>query len=150
MILQANTGPTSCTRQTFTDSSTTLYYTVRIGGQEVYQDEVTQTINKVAQNDAMNFSGTYQNVSVVMEPGDSSHWRFQFIIGVSARPHAHNGVGSSSTAEVSSWKVSCTNPMRQFTSMRQDEPTYKSNRICHLDLKTYAMKMGDMGSSRQR
>jgi len=71
MILQANTGPTSCTRQTFTDSSTTLFYTVRIGGQEVYQDEVTQTINKVAQNDAMNFSGAYQNVSVVMEPGDS-------------------------------------------------------------------------------
>ena len=71
MILQANTGPTSCTRLTLTDSSTSLYYTVRIAGQEVYQEEVTQTINKVAQNDAMNFSGAYQNVSIVMEPGDT-------------------------------------------------------------------------------
>ncbi|MEK9731698.1 MAG: hypothetical protein VW230_08065, partial [Candidatus Poseidoniales archaeon] len=57
MILQTNSGPTSCTRQTFTDSSTSLFYTVRVAGQEVYQEEVTETINKVTQNDAMNFSG---------------------------------------------------------------------------------------------
>ncbi|MDA0715583.1 MAG: hypothetical protein O3A74_03365 [archaeon] len=71
MILQTNSGPTSCTRQTFTDSSTSLFYTVRVAGQEVYQEEVTETIDKVTQNDAMNFSGAFQNVSLVMEPGDT-------------------------------------------------------------------------------
>ena len=73
MILQANSGPTSCTRagMNFVDSSTTLYYSVSIGSEQVYADEVTNVIDKTTQNDAMNFSGSFQNVTLDMGPGDS-------------------------------------------------------------------------------
>ncbi len=70
-IIEGGGGPQSCTRQTWTDSSTTLSYSVSVGGSEVYSTDVTQTLDTSAENDAMNFSGEMQNVSLSMAPGDS-------------------------------------------------------------------------------
>ena len=70
-IIEGGGGPQSCTRQTWTDSSTTLSYSVSVGGSEVYSTDVTQTLDTSAENDAMNFSGEMQNVSLSMSPGDS-------------------------------------------------------------------------------
>lgn len=70
-IIEGGGGPQSCTRQTFTDSSTTLSYSVSVGGSELYSTDVTQTLDTSAENDAMNFSGEMQNVSLSMSPGDS-------------------------------------------------------------------------------
>ena len=70
-IIEGGGGPQSCTRQTWTDSSTTLTYSVSVSGTQLYSTEVTQTLDSSAENDAMNFSGEIQNVSLVMSPGDS-------------------------------------------------------------------------------
>ncbi|MAF93939.1 hypothetical protein CMO85_04675 [Candidatus Woesearchaeota archaeon] len=70
-IIEGGGGPQSCTRQTWADSSTTLYYSVGVGGQELYSAEVTQTLDTSAEADAMNFSGDMQNVTLSMEPGES-------------------------------------------------------------------------------
>ena len=70
-IIEGGGGPQSCTRQTWTDSSTTLSYSVSVSGTQLYSTEVTQTLDSSAENDAMNFSGEMQNVSLVMSPGDS-------------------------------------------------------------------------------
>ena len=70
-IIEGGGGPQSCTRQTWTDSSTTLTYSVSVSGTQLYSTEVTQTLDSSAENDAMNFSGEMQNVSLVMSPGDS-------------------------------------------------------------------------------
>ena len=70
-IIEGGGGPQSCTRQTWADSSTTLSYSVSVGGSEVYSTDVTQTLDTSAENDAMNFSGEMQNVSLSMSPGDS-------------------------------------------------------------------------------
>jgi hypothetical protein len=70
-ILQGGGGPQTCTRQTLVDSSTTLSYSVSVGGSEVYSTSVTQVIDTTAENDAMNFSGEVQNVSLSLSPGDS-------------------------------------------------------------------------------
>ena len=67
-IIEGGGGPQSCTRQTWTDSSTTLSYSVSVGGSEVYSTDVTQTLDTSAENDAMNFSGEMQNVSLSMAP----------------------------------------------------------------------------------
>ena len=69
-ILQGGGGPQTCTRQTLVDSSTTLSYSVSVGGSEVYSTSVTQVIDTTAENDAMNFSGEVQNVSLSLSPGD--------------------------------------------------------------------------------
>ncbi|DAC56203.1 MAG TPA: hypothetical protein D7I08_08005, partial [Candidatus Poseidoniales archaeon] len=42
-IIEGGGGPQSCTRQTWTDSSTTLIYSVSDGTGEIYSTEVTQT-----------------------------------------------------------------------------------------------------------
>ena len=70
-IIEGGGGPQSCTRQTFTDSSTSLYYSVMVNGSELYSAEVTQTLDTSAEADAMNFSGDIQNVTLSMEPGDT-------------------------------------------------------------------------------
>ena len=70
-IIEGGGGPQSCTRQTWADSSTTLYYSVGVGSQELYSAEVTQTLDTSAEADAMNFSGELQNVTLSMQPGQS-------------------------------------------------------------------------------
>lgn len=70
-IIEGGGGPQSCTRQTFTDSSTSLYYSVIVNGSELYSAEVTQTLDTSAEADAMNFSGDIQNVTLSMKPGDT-------------------------------------------------------------------------------
>ena len=70
-IIEGGGGPQSCTRQTFTDSSTSLYYSVIVNGSELYSAEVTQTLDTSAEADAMNFSGDIQNVTLIMEPGQT-------------------------------------------------------------------------------
>ena len=42
-----------------------------MGGSEIYSTSVNQVVDTSAQNDAMNFSGEEQNVSLVLLPGDS-------------------------------------------------------------------------------
>ena len=70
-IIEGGGGPQSCTRQTWADSSTTLYYSVGVGSKELYSAEVTQTLDTSAEADAMNFSGELQNVTLSMQPGES-------------------------------------------------------------------------------
>ena len=70
-IIEGGGGPQSCTRQTWADSSTTLYYNVGVGSKELYSAEVTQTLDTSAEADAMNFSGELQNVTLSMQPGES-------------------------------------------------------------------------------
>lgn len=70
--LDGGVGPQTCTRaNSFGGASTTLIYSVNIGGSEVYTSSVEQIIDKVGENDAMNFSGERQNVSISMMPGDA-------------------------------------------------------------------------------
>ncbi|MDP6200550.1 MAG: hypothetical protein QF531_07215, partial [Candidatus Poseidonia sp.] len=71
VILEGGGGPQTCTRQTAWDSSTTLFYSVSVGSNEVYSTSVTQIVDTTAQNDAMNFSGEQQNVTLSLSPGES-------------------------------------------------------------------------------
>ena len=61
---------TSCTRQTWTDSSTTLYYTVSTGGNIVYESSVNHVVDKTTQNSAMPFEGEIKNIILNMSKGD--------------------------------------------------------------------------------
>ncbi len=70
-IIEGGGGPQSCTRQTWTDSSTTLIYSVSDGTGEVYSTEVTQTLDTSAEGDAMNFSGEVQNATLSLDVGQS-------------------------------------------------------------------------------
>ena len=70
-IIEGGGGPQTCTRQTFTDSSTTLIYSVSDGSGEIYSTEVTQTLDTSAEGDAMNFSGEMQNVTLTLDVGQS-------------------------------------------------------------------------------
>jgi len=70
-IIEGGGGPQSCTRQPVGDTSTTLFYTVSVGGSEIYADSVNQVIDTSAENDAMNFSGEVQNVTLSLAPGDA-------------------------------------------------------------------------------
>ena len=70
-ILQGGGGPQTCTRQTALDSSTTLFYSVSVEGNEIYSTSVTQTIDTTAENDGMNFSGEVKNVTLSLSPGQS-------------------------------------------------------------------------------
>ena len=70
-IIEGGGGPQSCTRQTWTDSSTTLIYSVSDGKGEVYSTEVTQTLDTSAEGDAMNFSGEVQNATLILDVGQS-------------------------------------------------------------------------------
>jgi len=72
-ILEGVGGPQACTRQApFPgEETTTLTYTVSVGGSEIYSASVSQVIDTVTENDAMNFSGEFQNVTLVMQPNDT-------------------------------------------------------------------------------
>ena len=70
-IIEGGGGPQSCTRQTWTDSSTTLIYSVSDGTGEIYSTEVTQTLDTSAEGDAMNFSGEVQNTTLSLDVGQS-------------------------------------------------------------------------------
>ena len=70
-IIEGGGGPQTCTRQTFTDSSTTLIYSVSDGSGEIYSTESTQTLDTSAEGDAMNFSGEMQNVTLTLDVGQS-------------------------------------------------------------------------------
>ena len=70
-IIEGGGGPQSCTRQTWTDSSTTLIYSVSDGTGEIYSTEVTQTLDTSAEGDAMNFSGEVQNTTLTLDVGQS-------------------------------------------------------------------------------
>ena len=71
VILEGGGGPQTCTRQPLLDSSTTLFYSVSVGSNELYSTSVTQVVDTTAQNDAMNFSGEEQNVTLSLSPGES-------------------------------------------------------------------------------
>ncbi|MAJ02286.1 MAG: hypothetical protein CMA10_07780 [Euryarchaeota archaeon] len=73
VILDGGGGPQACTRQLPLpgDESTTLFYSVSANGSEIYSDEISQVVDKVAENDAMNFSGEMKNVTLNLSPGDS-------------------------------------------------------------------------------
>ena len=68
-IIEGGGGPQSCTRQTILDSSTTLYYSVSVDGNEIYSSEITQTLDTTAENQAMNFSGEIKNATLVVPKG---------------------------------------------------------------------------------
>ena len=70
-IIEGGGGPQTCTRQTWADSSTTLYYSVSDGNGSIYTAEVTQTLDTSAEGDAMNFSGEMQNVTLSLDVGES-------------------------------------------------------------------------------
>jgi len=70
-IIEGGGGPQTCTRQTWADSSTTLYYSVNDGNGTIYTAEVTQTLDTSAEGDAMNFSGEMQNVTLSLDVGES-------------------------------------------------------------------------------
>ena len=61
---------TACTRQTWTDSSTTLYYTVSTGGNVVYESTVNHIVDSTTQNSAMPFEGDINNFILNMSKGD--------------------------------------------------------------------------------
>ena len=63
-------GPQFCERQTFTDSSFTMVYSVDAGGVPVYDSIVTQVVNTDTSNSAMNFSGERIQVFISMKAGD--------------------------------------------------------------------------------
>ena len=70
-IIQGGAGPQTCTRQTLVDSSTTLFYSVSVRGSEIYSSSVNHVLNSAAENDAVNFSGEVQNVTLQLNPGDT-------------------------------------------------------------------------------
>lgn len=63
-------GPQVCERQTWTDSSFTMVYSVDAGGIPVYDSVVTQVVNTDTSNSAMNFSGERIEVFLSMKAGD--------------------------------------------------------------------------------
>ena len=79
-------GPQVCERQTWTDSSFTMVYSVDAGGIPVYDSVVTQVVNTDTSNSAMNFSGERIEVFLSMKAGDV------FTLSVSAQ---NNCAGST-------------------------------------------------------
>ena len=61
---------TACTSQTFTDSSTTLYYTVSTGGNVIYESTVNAVVKAITANSAMPFEGEVKNIILNMSKGD--------------------------------------------------------------------------------
>ncbi len=91
VYLDDNVGPETCFRQqtsTFqtSDASTTLTYTVSLGGEQIYQESVTEVVDEVTIGQAMNFSGAVNDVNISANPGD----RFTLTLAGN-----HNCLGSS-------------------------------------------------------
>ncbi len=144
-IIEGGGGPQSCTRQTWADSSTTLYYSVGVGSKELYSAEVTQTLDTSAEADAMNFSGELQNVTLSMQPGESITLSLSIehrCIGTQARVQWG---GFEQTAAASLLKGCSMSPRRVFWSMLPDWPTLNSNIAFRGGLKIYGTRNGRFG-----
>ena len=91
VYLDDNVGPETCSRQQTTslqlsDASTTLTYTVSLGGEQIYQESVTNIVDEITSGQAMNFSGPENEMNITANPGDV------FTLSLSA---VHNCLGSS-------------------------------------------------------
>ena len=93
VYLDDNVGPDTCKRlQSGTtlvpgvDATTTLTYTVSLGGTQIYQDSVTEVVDQITSGQAMNFSGEEIQVNITAEQGDT------FTLSLSG---THNCAGSS-------------------------------------------------------
>ena len=91
VYLDDNVGPETCFRQQTTslqqsDATTTLTYTVSLGGEQIYQESVTNIVDEVTSGQAMNFSGPENEINITANPGDV------FTLSLSA---VHNCLGSS-------------------------------------------------------
>ena len=91
VYLDDNVGPETCFRQQTTslgtsDASTTLTYTVSLGGEQIYQESVTNVVDEITSGQAMNFSGAENEINITANPGDV------FTLSLSA---VHNCIGSS-------------------------------------------------------
>jgi len=72
VYLDQGSGPQTCTReeQFNLDGTTTLIYSVDAGGVPVYDSVVTQVVDKISSNEAMNFSGELNQINLTMKEGD--------------------------------------------------------------------------------
>ncbi len=72
VYLDQGAGPQTCTReqQLNLDGTTTLIYSVDAGGVPVYDSVITQVVDKVNSNEAMNFSGSMNEINLTMSEGD--------------------------------------------------------------------------------
>jgi len=91
VYLDDNVGPETCFRQQTTslqlsDATTTLTYTVSLGGEQIYQESVTNIVDEITSGQAMNFSGPENEMNITANPGDV------FTLSLSA---VHNCLGSS-------------------------------------------------------
>ena len=91
VYLDDNVGHETCFRQQTTslqqsDATTTLTYTVSLGGEQIYQESVTNIVDEVTHGQAMNFSGPENEINITANPGDV------FTLSLSA---VHNCLGSS-------------------------------------------------------
>jgi hypothetical protein len=91
VYLDDNVGPETCFRQQTStlqqsDATTTLTYTVSLGGQQIYQESVTNIVDEITSGQAMNFSGPENEMNITANPGDV------FTLSLSA---VHNCLGSS-------------------------------------------------------
>ncbi|MBA87603.1 MAG: hypothetical protein CMB29_06045 [Euryarchaeota archaeon] len=91
VYLDDNVGPETCFRQQTTslqlsDATTTLTYTVSLGGEQIYQESVTEIVDEITSGQAMNFSGAENEINITANPGDV------FTLSLSG---VHNCLGSS-------------------------------------------------------
>ena len=91
VYLDDNVGPETCFRQQTTslgtsDASTTLAYTVSLGGEQIYQESVTYVVDEITSGQAINFSGAENEINITANKGDV------FTLSMSA---VHNCIGSS-------------------------------------------------------
>jgi hypothetical protein len=91
VYLDDNVGPETCFRQQTTslgtsDASTTLTYTVSLGGEQIYQESVTYVVDEITSGQAINFSGAENEINITANQGDV------FTLSMSA---VHNCIGSS-------------------------------------------------------
>ena len=72
VYLDQGAGPQTCVReeQFNLDGTTTLIYSVDAGGVPVYDSVITQVVDKVNSNEAMNFSGELNQINLTMQEGD--------------------------------------------------------------------------------
>ena len=52
------------------DATTTLTYTVSLGGEQIYQESVTEIVDEITPGQAMNFSGAENEINITANPGD--------------------------------------------------------------------------------
>ena len=76
VYLDQNSGPQTCTRQQSgtalipgSDATTTLVYSVDVGGVPVYDAVVANVVDKISSNEAMNFSGEINDVNITANEG---------------------------------------------------------------------------------